>query len=60
MEAADVSPSLSIADKKIVQEVTGTFLYYAREFIPTMLTALGPIAAQQANPTEHMMQKLKQ
>ena len=59
-EAEDVYTPLSIADKKIVQEVTGTFLYYAREFIPTMLTALGPIAAQQANPTEHMMQKLKQ
>ena len=59
MEAADVSPPLSISNK-ISQEVTGTFLYYARAVDPTMLKALGYIAAQQYNPKEHMMQKVKQ
>ena len=51
---------LSIVDKKIVHEVTETFLYYARAFDPTMLTALGSIAAQQVKPTEHTMKKVKQ
>ena len=58
-EAADVSPPLSIAKKQFVQEVTGTFIYYAQSVDPTMLTALGSIAAQQANPKEHTMQKVK-
>ena len=52
-EAEDVSTPLSIADKKIVQEVTGNFLYY-------MLTSLGYIVAQQANPPEYKIQKVKQ
>ena len=57
---SDDSPPLNPADKKFVQEVTGTFLYYARAVDLTMLTALGSIATQQANPTEHTMQKVKQ
>ena len=56
----DTSPLLSKADKKFVQEVTGTFLYYARAVDTTMLTALGSIATQQANPTENTMKKVKQ
>jgi hypothetical protein len=56
---ADSSPLLSPEDKKFIQEVVGTFLYYARAVDPTMLTALGSIATQQANPTEHTMQKVK-
>ena len=59
-EAADVSPPLSIVDKKFVQEVTGNFLYYSRVVNPTMLIALGSITAQQENPMEHTMQKVKQ
>ena len=51
----DDSPLLSKADKKFVQEVTGTCLYYARAVDLTMLTALGSIATQQANPTERTM-----
>jgi len=34
----------SKANKKFVQEVTGTFLYYARAVDLTILTALGSIA----------------
>ena len=60
MEAADVSPPLSIGYKTFAQEFTGTFLYYAWEVDPTMLTAILSISAQQANPTEHTIQKVKQ
>ena len=35
-------------------------MYYARAVDPTMLTALGSVTAQQANPTEQTMQKFKQ
>jgi hypothetical protein len=37
--------------KKYIQEVIGTFLYYARCVDSTMLMALGSLATQQANPT---------
>jgi hypothetical protein len=38
--------------KKCIQEVIGTFLYYARCVDSTMLPALGSLATQQANPTQ--------
>ncbi len=60
-EAIDMSPPLSKEDKKYVQEVAGTFLYYARCIDSTMLTALGSIATQQANPTKNTtLVKVKQ
>ena len=57
---ADTSSPLSPADKKFVQEVTGTFLYYVQAVDPIMLAALGTIASQQATPPEQTMQKIKQ
>jgi hypothetical protein len=59
-ETIDTSPPLSKEDKKYVQEVVGTFLYYARCLDSTNLTALGSIATQQANPTKNTMIKVKQ
>jgi hypothetical protein len=59
-ETIDTSPPLSKEDKKYVQEVVGTFLYYAQCVDSTMLTALGSIATQQANPTKNTMVKVKQ
>ena len=56
----DTSPPLTPDDKKFIQEVTGTFLYYAQAVDPTMLTALGTIATKQSSPTEQIMQKVKQ
>ena len=47
----DSSPLLSPSQKKFVQEVTGTFLYYAQAIETTMLPALGTIATQQSAPT---------
>ena len=43
--------------KSFVQEVTGTFLYYTGAVDATMLTALGSIETQQANPTKNTMKK---
>ena len=42
-----MSPPLSKEDKKFVQEVMGTLLYYERAVDPIMLTALSSITAQQ-------------
>jgi hypothetical protein len=47
-------------DKKFIQEVIGTFLYYAQCVNSAMLAALGSIATQQANPTKNTMKKVRQ
>ena len=54
---ADTSPKLPPEDKLFIQQVTGTFLYYARSVDLTMLVALSTIASDQANPTEETMKK---
>jgi hypothetical protein len=59
-ETIDTTPPLSKEDKKFVQDVVGTFLYYAQCVDSTMLSALGSIATQQANPTKNTMIKVKQ
>ena len=52
--AEDNSPALSAERKTRIQQIIGTFLYYARAVDPTMLTAINKIASQQANPTENV------
>ena len=56
----DNSQLLAPADKKIIQEVTGTFLYYARAIGAAVLPALGSLATQQAAPTKNTMTFAKQ
>ena len=46
------SPNLFPLEANTVQQVVGTFLYYAHAVDPTILVALNRIAAQQANSTE--------
>ena len=53
------SPSLSKDNKKYVQAVTGTLLYYGRAVDPMVLTVLNAIAMQQASPTDAAMSKIK-
>ncbi len=60
LEPIDTSPPLYKEDKKYIQEVVGTFLHYAPCVNSTMLTALGFIATQQADPTKNTMIKVKQ
>ena len=45
--------------KRFIQQVTGTFLYYARAVDPTMLVTLSAIASAQSNPTQETMKKCK-
>ena len=53
----DESPEIGPEDKLFIQQVTGTFLYYARAVDSTMLVTLSAIASQQAKPTVETMQK---
>jgi hypothetical protein len=53
MENVDTSPPLDKKGKKYIQEVIGTFLYYARCIDSTMLPALGSLTTQQANPMQN-------
>ena len=57
---ANTSTPLNKSDKQFIQEVSGTFLYYAWAVDATMLAALISIATQQANPTKHTMAKVNQ
>jgi hypothetical protein len=53
MENVDTSPPLDKKGKKYIQEVIGTFLYYARCVDSIMLPALGSLATQQVNPMQN-------
>jgi hypothetical protein len=48
----DTSPKLNEANKKRIQQIIRSFLYYPRTVDPTILMALSAIASQQALPTE--------
>ena len=56
----DSAPEVSADDKLFVQQVLGTFLYYARAVDSTMLVALSAIASEQAAPTTATMDKVMQ
>jgi hypothetical protein len=51
----DDSPPLDNAGEKGIQQIVGSFLYYAQAVDPTILMALSDIATQQAAPTENKM-----
>ena len=53
----DESAKLDPDNKRCVQQVTGTFLYYTRAVDATMLLALSAIASDQAAPTANTMKK---
>ena len=55
----DATNLLTKEEKKYIQQVLGTFLYYGRAVDSTMLTALSSIASTQAEPTEETMENIK-
>jgi hypothetical protein len=54
------NPKLDHANKKCIQQIIGSFLYYACAVDPTFLMALSTIASQQAAPTEDTRNHVKQ
>ncbi len=55
----DISRTLSKEEKKYIQQVIGTFVYYGRAVDSTMLTTLSSIASMQAEPTKETMNNTK-
>jgi hypothetical protein len=51
-EPIDESEPLNKAETKLLQEIIGTLLYYARAIDSTMLVALSSLASAQANGTQ--------
>ena len=60
MEEPKPSKLLDKAGQKLIQKITGKFLYLGRGVDSTLLTPLSAIAAQQAKPTEKTMEQAKQ
>jgi hypothetical protein len=56
----DNAPALNKAEKKIIQEVCGVFLFLARAVDGGLLPALSSLASQQVNPMEKTMLLCKQ
>ena len=54
----DTDPTIPDNEKKFIQQVVGTFLYYARAVDATMLVALNEIASMQSKPTKNTVQKV--
>ena len=50
---------LSKEEKKYIQQIIGTFLYYRQAVDSTMLTALSSITSNQAEPTKETMLNIK-
>ena len=57
--AEDTSPPLNKEGKRFIQEVCGTFLFYARAIDGGILPALSALALQQAQPMENTMKLCK-
>jgi hypothetical protein len=51
-EPIDTSLPASAKDKKYIEQVSGTLIYYAQSVNNTMLVTLSSIATEQANPME--------
>jgi len=59
-ESKDTSAPVGAASKLFIQQVTGTFMFYARAVDNTMLVALSAIASRQGNPTQDTMERTLQ
>lgn len=54
--STDSTPLLPPDRKLRIQQIVGTFLYYARAVDPTILTAISKLSSLQAEPTEAVEQ----
>jgi hypothetical protein len=55
----DATKLLSKEEKKYIQQILGSFLYYGQAVDSTMLTTLSSIASTQAEPTKETMENIK-
>ncbi len=54
------SSLLDKAGKKRIQQIVGSFLYYAQAVDPTIVMALSDLSSQQSAPTENTMKPVNQ
>jgi hypothetical protein len=54
-----VTKLLSKEEKKYIQQIIGTFLYYGQAVDSTMLTVLSLIGSNQAEPTKETISNIK-
>jgi hypothetical protein len=59
MTSIDDSPLLSKDDKKLLQQVCGKFLYYARTIDDTMMYSLNALATRVSNGTDKTKSAMK-
>ena len=59
-EEEDLGPVLGKDEIKFVQQVLGTFMYYARAVDSTILVALSAIATEQQEPTKKTLERVNQ
>jgi hypothetical protein len=52
---SDDSPLLDEAGKKRIQQIFGSFFYYAQAVDPTIVMALCDLSSQQSAPTQNTM-----
>ena len=60
MEEKDTSPPISPARIKLIQDVVGTFAWYARAVDPTMAATMSSIASRQSKGIENLEKEIKQ
>jgi len=56
----NTSPLLDATGKRRIQQIVGSFLYYARAVDSTILMALSAIVTQQRAPTEETLARVNQ
>ena len=59
MKEAVKSPPQTKEEKKSVQQVIRTFLFYGRAVDGTILTLLSPVVSEQVTPMQEIMRKTK-
>ena len=57
--SADTSPNLFSSDRRFLQSIIRTLLYYGRALEYSILPTLNDVAREQANPTVSTMTKAK-
>jgi hypothetical protein len=57
---SDDSPLLDKAGKERIQQIVGSFLYYAQAVDPTIVMALSNLSSQQSAPTKNTMKRVNQ
>ena len=60
MEEKDTSPTISPARVKYIQDVVGTFAWYARAVDPTMADTMSSIASRKSKGTKNLEKEVEQ